>query len=101
MVKKMARIMLFSKLRPSIFPGAYTKGKAPLSLLQLFRSRSTHNVSIPSSMIQPATRPHVVWIEIKDGTSETRQEDTYWERILHRIRDEVSDDVVSVQIRSN
>lgn len=91
--------MLFSRLRPSIFSWAYAKGNASLSLLQLFRARSTQNV-IPADVIQPPTRPDIVWIEIKDGTSETIREDTYWESILHRIRDEVAYEVVSVQIKS-
>uniref|UniRef100_A0A1X7UF02 Uncharacterized protein n=1 Tax=Amphimedon queenslandica TaxID=400682 RepID=A0A1X7UF02_AMPQE len=90
---EMAQFMLFSRLKPSMFSRAYAKGNASLSLLQLFRARSTHNISIPAYLIQSATRPDIVWIEIKDGTSETRREDTYWKGILDSIGNEVANEV--------
>uniref|UniRef100_A0A1X7UE47 Uncharacterized protein n=1 Tax=Amphimedon queenslandica TaxID=400682 RepID=A0A1X7UE47_AMPQE len=50
-------------------------------------------VTIPAYVIQPATRPHIVWIEIKDGTSETRREDIYWKGVLDSISGDVANEV--------
>ena len=103
----MARFMLLSRLRSSIFPGVYARSNPPLNTLQLCRSgsnpqalfsRHAHDMSIPWSSYEPSTRIPFVWIEINCGKED---EDTLTNKkddVLSKITEKIYDNVVSVVV---
>ena len=107
----MARFMLFSKLRSSIFSGVYARSNPALNTLQPCRSRSNHSIydntqaplfsrhahtTTPSTPVEPGTKIHIVWIEIK--SAERAQNAMWWKNTLGEISEEIHRDVVSVVV---
>ena len=103
-IGEMARFMLLSRLRSSIFSGVYARSNPPLNTMQLCRSRSNpqalfsrhaHDTSIPWSSYEPSTRIPFVWIEIK--CAKARGEEMVC-KITKKITEKIYYAVVSVVV---